>query len=268
VVFVCAELLRGHFQTAQLHLRHGIKILREMGMIPVGKDETLCWRTTCGSVDDWIVEAFSRLHFQTKLFGYPFQGTCLPLKTIETPIWAIHSINEAWQLLDQLLSRTINLTRQAYHRSPQSLNSINEQKRIQNELSQWFDLFEAFQAPLDGKRTADEDKCNQLLCVYHTMAGIMVETSLRANDELEYDRHTDRFILLLMQLANFWKTALKESHVRGLPGHLVDMSHSIIDVGWIPPLYYMATKCRIHRIRLHAIRLLECTGCPNSNMRD
>jgi hypothetical protein len=42
------------------------------------------------------------------------------------------------------------------------------------------------------------------------MAGIMVEMSLRASDELEYDRHTDRFILLLMQLADFWKTASKE----------------------------------------------------------
>jgi Fungal specific transcription factor domain len=51
-VLVCTELLRGHFQTAQLHLRHGIKILREMGMLPVGKDEALCWRPTRGSVED------------------------------------------------------------------------------------------------------------------------------------------------------------------------------------------------------------------------
>jgi hypothetical protein len=90
-----------------------------------------------------------------KLFSYPFQGPYLQLKPIESSIWAIHSINEAWQLLDHLLSRTISLTRQAYHRSSQSLNSVNEQKCIQNELSQWL---QAFQELLDGERTADEDK--------------------------------------------------------------------------------------------------------------
>ncbi len=35
------------------------------------------------------------------------------------------------------------------------------------------------------------------------------------------------------------------------------MSRSIADVGWIPPLYYTALKCRVHRVRLQAIRLLE-----------
>jgi hypothetical protein len=28
-------------------------------------------------------------------------------------------------------------------------------------------------------------------------------------------------------------------------------------MGWIPPLYYTALKFRVHRIRLHAVRLLE-----------
>jgi hypothetical protein len=38
------------------------------------------------------------------------------------------------------------------------------------------------------------------------------------------------------------------------------MSRSIIDLGLIPPLYYAAIKCRVHRIRLQAIRLLETTS--------
>jgi hypothetical protein len=38
------------------------------------------------------------------------------------------------------------------------------------------------------------------------------------------------------------------------------MAKSIIDMGWTPPLYYTALKCRIHRVRLQAIRFLESSA--------
>jgi hypothetical protein len=41
---------------------------------------------------------------------------------------------------------------------------------------------------------------------------------------------------------------------------MLNMSRCIVDIGWIPPLYYTAIRCRIHRVRLHAIRLLESTS--------
>jgi hypothetical protein len=41
------------------------------------------------------------------------------------------------------------------------------------------------------------------------------------------------------------------------PGHIIDISRSTIDLGLIAPLYYTAVKCRVHRITLQAIRLLE-----------
>lgn len=38
------------------------------------------------------------------------------------------------------------------------------------------------------------------------------------------------------------------------------MSRSVVDIGWIPPLYYAALRCRVHRVRLQAIRFLESTS--------
>lgn len=35
------------------------------------------------------------------------------------------------------------------------------------------------------------------------------------------------------------------------------MPRSIIDMGWIAPLYFTAVKCRVHRIRVEAIKLLR-----------
>ncbi len=40
-------------------------------------------------------------------------------------------------------------------------------------------------------------------------------------------------------------------------GCLADMSDAVAEVGWIPPLYYTAIKCRNHRIRLQAVKLLK-----------
>lgn len=37
------------------------------------------------------------------------------------------------------------------------------------------------------------------------------------------------------------------------------MPRSIVDIGWIPPLYYTAIKCRHASVRLHAVLLLETT---------
>ena len=47
------------------------------------------------------------------------------------------------------------------------------------------------------------------------------------------------------------------SPVQAVPG---DMSRSAVDMGWIPVIYYTAVKCRVHRIRLQAIRMLESTS--------
>jgi hypothetical protein len=42
-------------------------------------------------------------------------------------------------------------------------------------------------------------------------------------------------------------------------GHDIGESKATMDMGWIPALYFVAIKCRIHRVRLQAIKLLEST---------
>jgi hypothetical protein len=51
--------------------------------------------------------------------------------------------------------------------------------------------------------------------------------------------------------------AIRKSSLSQILLHSKGMSHSLVDIGWIAPLYYTALKCRIHRVRLQAIRLLE-----------
>ena len=91
------------------------------------------------------------------------------------------------------------------------------------------------------------------------MVTIMADTCLWPSDEGMFDSHTNQFVHLIRQLADLWAISSTISPFRAPPGHLIDMSRSVVDMGWIPPLYYTAVKCRVHRIRLQAIRLLEST---------
>lgn len=89
------------------------------------------------------------------------------------------------------------------------------------------------------------------------MVTIMNEVALSPGDELAFDLRTGLFVQLLEQLLKLREaSAAWLSHGRP-DGFKFDMSRSIVDLGWTPPLFYTAVKCRVHRIRLQAIRLLE-----------
>jgi hypothetical protein len=87
-----------------------------------------------------------------------------------------------------------------------------------------------------------------LLLNFHSMATIMCKC-IQTTSESIYNNCTDEFVAIIQRSIELWKHHIM-AHVTGLVS-------IIADIGWIPPLYYTALKCRNHRIRLHAIRLLK-----------
>ncbi|KAK7419780.1 hypothetical protein QQX98_003152 [Neonectria punicea] len=266
VVFICLEFLRGHFQTAQIHLQNGLKLLGEMQILSGADDGILHLRPCRESTDEWIVEAFSRLHLQVELFKHTHQHRCLVIQAVspETPVLAFCSINEAWQGMDKLLNSVFYLTHQGRmevfeDQPPQKVDLLQHQKSIQEELARWLVVYKALKEVMQGSRSVEEEKCHQLLYVYHTMTTIMADTCLGGYDESIFDSHTAQFIFLIKQSISLRIIASTPTPIPVPPSHLADMARSVVDVGWIPPLFYAAVKCRVHRIRLQAIRLLEST---------
>ena len=264
IAFVCLEFLRGHFKIAQAHLQNGLQILIEAEMLSNDNIGILQSKPHQESTDDWIIEAFSRLHLQVELFKYTFQHPCLVLQVTspQSPTLVFHSINDAWQQLGQILNRVFLLTHHArqqalsQHRSTQYPQALPElQQQIQIDLARWLDRYESFKNTIPHDSSIEEKKAYQGLPTYHTMATIMAATCLTPTNESIYDSHTSQFLLLIKQLTHLRTLA---SPAQILPAG--DMSRSIIDMGWIPPLYYTAIKCRVHRLRVHAIRLLESTS--------
>lgn len=269
VVFVCIEILRGHFKAAQTHLQNGLKILGEMQMLSIGKDGILRLKPCRESTDDWIVEIFSRLNLQVELFNHGHPHACLLLQPAGPDILVpeFRSFNEAWQHMERLLNEIFYLNHQSRQQAESECQSprdplalLEHQQRVRRDLVQWLDIFEAFKKKVQWPKASRDEIAYQLLCPYHSMATIMAETCLQPSDEMAYDSHTNQFVLLIKQLTNLRllrATGLPTSPDQSLPVHCMNMSRSIIDVGWIPPLYYVAIKCRVHRIRLKAVRFLE-----------
>ncbi|KAF4981910.1 hypothetical protein FZEAL_2379 [Fusarium zealandicum] len=257
VVFVCLEFLRGHFKTAQLHLKNGLEILGHMqGHLDVTPG-VLSLKPCRESTDDWIVEALSRLHLQVELFKHLYQHPCLVLQPVPEAGRVLadrfFSLSDAWKHMEPILNKIFLLTQQARGQLV-TIEHHTSQQLVKAELVRWLEMFDTFNQV--QPRSADIERDYQVLRVNHIMASIMADTCLHS-DESIYDLYTDQFVLLISQLTKLWEIAAKTEKLETtVPQHLTYIPQSIVDIGWIPPLYFAAVKCRVHRIRVQAIRLL------------
>ncbi|GAE00137.1 conserved hypothetical protein [Paecilomyces variotii No. 5] len=274
VVFVCLEYLRGRFRTAETHLQNGLKILSELRNPSSARDKRIIRlqpspspSSSQGDVEDWIVEAFSKLYFQVVLLRQRHQDPCIVLEdsVTVTQIPRFRSLDEAWTPMERLLSKALDLTEQFRQDQDQNLSTLDSSQRLlQTELAQWFAAYEASKQELCRNHNEDEEAAYQMLGAYHAMGTIMAQACRWPDDESVFDLYTDQFIAIIDRVILISKMRVARSKPQALPGHGHGHGHEnrppIIHIGWTPPLYYTALKCRVHRIRLQAIRLLESSS--------
>lgn len=269
ILFVTFEFFRGHFEAGQCHLKSGLRILSDL----LGThDDPPPLKPSQGFVDDWILEAFSRLQFQVELFKLSYQGPCLTLsrgKSAHSGI-TIQSVNECWHELQRLINSILRLEYHCYRLNGRAevlenfLTFLKQQRCLQNELEQWLYAFQTLRVTFSqGRMGYEEKKAYKILPVYHNMATIMAGVCLSPGDESVFDAYSTQFVVIVGQMAELWAASQPASpHGRSSGRHLgnvLNMAHCYADIGWIPALFYTAIKCRVHRVRLQAIRLLECS---------
>ncbi|KAF7180853.1 hypothetical protein CNMCM7691_010144 [Aspergillus felis] len=260
VLFIALELLRGHFESARIHLQQGLNLLegsglsKRKGRLLVGQSQEY--------VDDWIVQALSRLHIQVELLKQVHRGSSLRLQIpcLQCKSSTFPSVKEAWSWLHHQMGTVFHLNGDVRgHVCPKSnlpAQLLQRQQSIHENLTQWLNTYNATSQAMNGRMPKDQAQIYGLLRTYHTMITIMAATCLSPGDEMVFDLHADKFLEMITMLAHLWKFLSMYSAFGSRPAQFF-MSRSIGDLGWIAPLYYTAIKCRVHRIRLHAIRLLE-----------
>jgi hypothetical protein len=270
IIFTTLDLLRGHFETGWIHVRNGVYLVRKLRSFSNRHDRLHSTRVP-ESTDNWIAEAFMRLHGQVEAHNLMNRVTCEPLLPDPGPKFSIQnlrSVKEAWNYLDRILEHILQLNNralecetecQALRPPPPSLRT--DQQQIQTTLTSWSKAYGILRSsPLMQSYKANwENKGSRLLLLHHQMLTIMIDVCLSPRNEVIFDAHTDSFLRLINHAVDLWNYTLSTNSNRPkiLPGQFLNMSNSITDKGWITALYYTAVKCRVHRIRLQAVRFLE-----------
>lgn len=229
VLFVCLEFLRGHYITGMTLFRQGLKLLGDIQPL----------------LDSRIIDAFSGIKMQTGLFGLSSQRLHLE----STPPLKFESSNEAKRHLDQLFGIIFEIEKSLQENEHQS---CHRQQWLQLQLTSWLRASNAISLNLE--MTGQERFSYKVLKIYYIVAKIMAETCFRSASELAYDAYTEDFASIINEsteiitIGRKVATAMWDERVS---------QNALADVGYIPPLYFVALKCRVHSIRLQAIRLLD-----------
>ncbi|KAI4649284.1 hypothetical protein J4E93_003600 [Alternaria ventricosa] len=283
-LFTLLEYLRGQYQLAESHLRNGLKVLINMTTEKdCLHDGVLVIKPSSyeKSIDKGIVRSFATLHMQSNLFGSSLEDLDVFLQPIDNtiPYPTFTTIEEAKDALDVLLHGIVLITQRYRKIGPGTKDEIAAvtagQGEIANYLAMWYETYLATLASVDKLAAAAGKKPNEplafggktpptklpksrepsvlkLLLMYHAMAGIMCGC-LQVHSEQHYEAYTQTFLTILVHAIHIFE---EYSLAKSIPDN-VNLHDSIGEYGFIAPLYYTAIKCRYHRIRLHAIRLLR-----------
>ncbi|EHK23414.1 uncharacterized protein TRIVIDRAFT_147011 [Trichoderma virens Gv29-8] len=269
MLFVCIELLRGGFKAGHAHLSNGLRILREIQRREgvTTSDGDIILRSHAVSVEDTLVEVFSRLNVQIALFGQVssyllFVGDSAETSgTYDIPLM-FSSLREARKYLDALINGSHVLGEQASRlllsRQPIPEKLYQSQGRLEAALMKWLRALDSSHDEFTGRADFRTRFAIPMLLLYHTMTRIMAATALRGTDEMIYDRYLPDFSLLIKQssdLWNFMRSELRKSF--GLRGTNKPDINFTIDMGFIPPLYYALAKCRQPNLRRKVLELLK-----------
>jgi hypothetical protein len=283
-LFTLLEYLRGKYQLAETHLRNGLKLLENVATKEdCSHHGVLVIRPAShgNTIDQAIVRGFATLHTQSDLFGTSLEDVNLLLRPMEhtMPYPVFTSVEEAKDALDVVLHRIALITQRHRKLGPGTEDDIAAVKSAQDEITThltiWYNTYLATLPLIEklalayGKRpndplafgsktpptklpTSREPSVLKLLLMYHAMANIMCGC-VRAHSEQQYEAHTHTFLTILVHAIHIFE---EYSLARSIPDN-VNLHDSIGEFGFIAPLYYTAIKCRHHRIRLHALRLLR-----------
>ncbi|KAL6898930.1 hypothetical protein GGI43DRAFT_72982 [Trichoderma evansii] len=269
LLFVCIELLRGGFKAGYAHLSNGLRILHEIQRrdgITVNNEIIL--RSHAQSVEDTLIEVFSRLNLQTALFGHVSAYLLFVGETYQAPRTydlppTFSSIREAKKHIDSLINGSHSLAQQATQllldQQPFPEALYLRQNNLEIALKKFLVILHSSRKELIKVPGWRATIGIPMLFLYHTMAKIMAATALRGVDEMIFDNHLQDFELLLRQSSSLCEKMHNEiaesfrRKVAMMPGN----NTFTIDMGFIPPLYYTFAKCRQPNLRRMVLEQLK-----------
>lgn len=268
VLFICLEFLRGNIDTAISHLHSGLEILavwqaRNRKLL---LDEALPITSEPQSVPDNLVQIFSRLSIQSMLCGRdpPPGNPLISASDLVTMTPAVFpSLRAARASLDFLMKISLQFLRELqephFRIKPDAEYQLHN---LKNAFDKWSLAFDLFLVSSSATRTPQEIRAVTNLRILNIVAKIWLSSSVSVEQSV-FDGETLAFsaIVNLAATINSDTSALAgASEYCRTTSTQADRPHSFtFEMGVIPPLYFVAMKCRVPSIRRAAISLLNTT---------
>lgn len=252
LLFILLEYTRGCRANAAVHLRNGLRLLKDVhsGSTNSVHGVLIIKPPLTTLADRAILRCFATLHVQSNLFGDHVSNMSLLLQATESelPSLLFASLEEARDSLYKLLHGILLLSQRMQDAGANARVTLGSaQDMAFMHLVAWQEsCHRTMEAayPLPWRYM----QAYMLLLNHHTMATMMCKC-MSAESQLIYDDHIGDFLAIVRRCIELWK-----HQISGQDAESIDLP---ADIGWIPPLYYTALKCRDNRTRLHAIRLLQ-----------
>lgn len=251
------ESFRGCYRTARLHLEFGLRLLKQLSSKysttgPLGRSVSISY------TDEHFFRTFKRLYVQYALLQKPHVSWGCDLYTRPiSHLTTFASTDSARSYLEDILLdlRQLELSNVLSPSVFQCSTRGRPRKAVKKDLTLWKSVYNNTMLAYNATIERQKWFAYKLLHLYYTMAEIMAD-ALQADDERIYDSMTCEFVSMLRQLLVVKDIASRAELRAKYFGPEEGLSHSIADLGGLCPLYFIAAKCRVPRIRLQAIELL------------
>ncbi|KAJ4312884.1 hypothetical protein N0V94_007224 [Neodidymelliopsis sp. IMI 364377] len=261
LLYTLLERLRGRFEQAEMHLQSGLRLLKDVHQrLCVNMyGTTLLKRSTSVDPDQVkILQGFASLHLESKLFGTNSPGIDILVQSSEedVPSRAFRSLEEARYSLNKLvhaillISRNFLLMAAAEREYRLSRLDIHSQALVL--LHAWLKTYKATSFR-ETKTDYNHQLAYRVLLNHYEMALVMWG-HIGCTSESGYASRTANFLAIL-------ENTVETLHL--LPSLSAAQSTSIGE-SLATPLFFTALKCRVHTIRLHAVRLLDVISLNQS----
>ncbi|KAI0201657.1 hypothetical protein F4808DRAFT_108320 [Astrocystis sublimbata] len=245
ILFVCIELIRGNRDGATEHFQHGISILQRVKTI-------LPW------AEEYLSPIFQRLSLIP--FFFSEVGRSQPqLLCLDETIPPFSSLADAQFRLDGIICRTIKLVRcgdpyRLSHLIQKAVSPelIAEQALMRTLLDDWHSRLAQLASKFPSLNPTPVDRCNML--IRHQICRVWIETPFDFY-QTSYDEHLKSFMSIV-------DTA---SEVESLNYGAKPVQFTF-EMGFMPLLFFVVTRCRCLDTRLRALLLMRRLGAARENL--
>ena len=256
-LFICIEFMYGNFAAARIHISQGRRILAQFTYdTPPSTTELI--RTH-------LVPIFIKLGVASLLFGSnpdPIPDRFRRTPELREPLDTMHfrTLAEAEQVMFEMVEEGLVFAKEGRQFSTRNIGSKAElevqRDHWLSQLTKWQDAFAVLQI-------ASYDPRYQVVQVYGNTMRIFLAMSLE-RPEMCYDDYTADFAGIVI----LCRRILDEVDAENRRHKQHPKALFSFDSGLIPPLYYVAHKCRHPGLRRSAIALMKqrAASCRRENM--